>query len=738
MPLPPSAFKTPKGQIAVATTVMLTFISFWRAAAIVLNDMGSSAFYVGGIAEQAIGKSAPWFVLGIMLFSYAIRMVYLESTLLFSRGGLYPVVKSTLGGTLAKVSVSALMFDFILTGPISGVAAGQYIMFMTNQVLTHFGQPPLSQNLGSVILACGIILYFWRQNIRGIEESSSKALRIMQITTIMVVLLLGWCIYTLFKIGWTIPSFEIELQGHALGWLKDFSFPYEIPTVAIAVGLGHSLLAMSGQETFAQVSREIAHPKLKNLKRAGLIIFIFCLVFTAGVSFFATMIIPDSVRPQYYNNLIMGLVNHMIGPLPLKIFFQGFVAIVGFLILSGACNTALIGSNSVLNRLSEDGVLPNWFRKPHRQFGTSFRILNIVALLQIVTILLSRGDVYLLGEAYAFGVLWSFVFQTLSVTILRYKNPGPREWKFPFNLHLGKLEIPVGLIVTLLILLVIAIANLFTKQIATVSGTIFTLFLFTVFTVSEKWRKTKSKEAVGLDTFRIVENPQITRTTVGCRPHGILVPIIESKDLSHLHAVLEGTDTKSKDVVVLTVRLLKGPTIGQQEEEIFTDQQQDLFTRAVKLAEKHGKHIRLVVAASNDTFFSIAQTAFKLDCESIVLRVSQKMKPIQQAKAVSEAWDKIPNASKKDILIKIWCDGNFVLKWNALPPLPDIQRETLRGINFLYRELNPDEGEEKISRSHIIDLAVQRFLHEYQSGQFVWKDEEVKPESSIEITDPPQ
>jgi hypothetical protein len=46
-------------RIVVATSVMLTFISYWRAAAIILNDLGSSAFYAGGIAEEAVGRSAP-------------------------------------------------------------------------------------------------------------------------------------------------------------------------------------------------------------------------------------------------------------------------------------------------------------------------------------------------------------------------------------------------------------------------------------------------------------------------------------------------------------------------------------------------------------------------------------------------------------------------------------------------------------------------------------------------------
>src|SRR5215472_14038699 len=89
-------------RVLVATTALLSFISFWRAAAIVLNDLGSSAFYAGAIAEQAIGRSAPWFILAIMLFSYAVRSLYIESCSMFVRGGVYRVVKEAMGGTLAK------------------------------------------------------------------------------------------------------------------------------------------------------------------------------------------------------------------------------------------------------------------------------------------------------------------------------------------------------------------------------------------------------------------------------------------------------------------------------------------------------------------------------------------------------------------------------------------------------------------------------------------------------------
>src|ERR1700704_939207 len=128
----------PVAKVLVATTAMLTFISFWRAAAIVLNDLASSAYYAGGEAEGDIGKTAPWFILAIMLFSYAVRAVYVESCSMFVRGGVYRAVKQSLGGALAKFSVSALMFDYILTGPISGVAAGQYLGGLIKDLLQYF------------------------------------------------------------------------------------------------------------------------------------------------------------------------------------------------------------------------------------------------------------------------------------------------------------------------------------------------------------------------------------------------------------------------------------------------------------------------------------------------------------------------------------------------------------------------------------------------------------------------
>src|SRR5689334_16527739 len=504
-----------QAKVIVATSVMLSFISFWRAAAIVLNDLGSSAYYVGGIAEQAVGRASPWFVLAVMLFSYAVRAVYIESCAMFTRGGVYRVVKEALGGTLAKMSVSALMFDYILTGPISGVSAGQYIAGLINDVFataeTHGwipralhslfrGTPHVSVNATAVVFALAVTIYYWRENTKGIQESSEKALRVMQITTVMVVILLAWSALTLAKNGYQpvpLPTADnLKFSDEALGFLRHAFAGRNLAKMfgvfGILIALGHSVLAMSGEESLAQVNRELAHPKLKNLKRAAIIIAIYSFVFTGLTALLFVMIIPDSVRiPVYKDNLIAGLAMYLWGPQILRLLFRAFVVVVGFLILSGAVNTAIIGSNGVLNRVSEDGVLTDWFRKPHPRFGTSYRIVNLVVFLQLFTILASRGNVYVLGEAYAFGVIWSFTFNSLAMLVLRHKYKGERGWKVPPNFTIAGHEIPFGLASVFLVLLSTAIVNLFTKSIATVAGISFAAAFFMVFTISEKVNRRK-------------------------------------------------------------------------------------------------------------------------------------------------------------------------------------------------------------------------------------------------------
>jgi amino acid transporter len=731
-----SAPQSNRVRLVVASSVMLTFISFWRAAAVVLNDLGSSAFYAGGIAEEAVGKAAPWFILGVMLFSFAVRAVYVESCSMFTRGGVYRVVKEALGGTFAKLSVSALMFDYILTGPISGVSAGQYITGLLNELMTvgasHGWLPPvlmsaahtarqLPMNETSAIFCAAVTIFYWWQNIKGIEESTDKALEVMKITTIMVVLMLGWGIFSAIHVRASLPPLPIPSNLHfshdALGFLSGTKFATSLGLFGILMAFGHSVLAMSGEETLAQVNREIEHPKLKNLKRAAIVIAIYSFVFTGIVSLLAVMLIPDSVRvPVYRDNLIAGLAMYVVGPLTLKIIFRVFVVIVGFLILSGAINTSIIGSTGVLMRIAEDGVLTDWFRKPHKKYGTSYRIVNLVTGLQLFTIIASRGNVITLGEAYAFGVIWSFTFNSLAMLVLRWKYKGERGWKVPINIRIGKIELPVGLFSVFLVLLTTAIVNLFTKSVATESGVAFAAVFYIIFTVSEERNKRKHAAAAKQmkEHFQLEHPETIGREALEIRPGGILVTMRDAANPFALKWALSRTNTDDQDIVVLTARMMGagGPEYINASEQLFSEHEQMLFTKAVSVAESFGKHISLLVVPAGDIFAALVQTANSLEVSALVSGLSTKMTAQEQAYHIGQAWENLSEPKRQFTFYVVMPNGD-AQGFHIGPHAPTLQADDVQLVHRLWLNFRRDPEMQSLHHSDIVTYALTRLAIEY-------------------------
>lgn len=714
-------------RVIVATTALLTFISFWRAAAIVLNDLASSAYYAGGEAEGYIGKTAPWFILAIMLFSYAVRAVYVESCSMFVRGGVYRAVKQSLGGSLAKFSVSALMFDYILTGPISGVSAGQYLAGLISELFqyTHIAGP-LSEHAVSGVAAGFAILvtvYFWWENTKGIPESSEKALHIMKLVTVMVVVLIVWCVYTVLVRHSALPPLpsphNLRLGPSALGWLAHSNLPHMFGILAIFIALGHSVLAMSGEESLAQVYREIEHPKLPNLKKAGLVIFIYSLVFTSLVSFFAVMIIPDDVRQGFLENLIGGLAMSLQGPLAARLIFHIFVVIVGAVILAGAVNTAIVGSNGVLNRVSEDGVLSDWFRQPHPKFGTSYRIINVVVALQLLTIIISRGDVTFLANLYAFGVIWSFAMNGLAVFVLRYTRPGVREFQVPLNFTIRGVQIPVGLGLITLTLFLIAVVNLFTKPVATMAGGVFSVLLYIVFTVSERRSRSRGVEHVEMDQFNLDLEGELTPEAVGARPGNILVPVSNHYALYHLGNVLDRVKPGRRDIVLLHVRLLQRSASGENEleaDQLFGSIEQQLFSQALSMAEKRGKSIRLAVVAANDLWDGIMRAAQSLQSSTIVVGVSNRLQNEEQARQIGDSWEKLGDQKPQFNLEIHLPNGDKIYKVLG-PHAPNLTANEVNLLHRLWLRFSEAVAPEELHHHDVVHFALEEVIKENESGQ---------------------
>jgi hypothetical protein len=379
-------------------------------------------------------------------------------------------------------------------------------------------------------------------------------------------------------------------------------------------------------------------------------------VLTAGVSFLAVLLIPGDVRmAKYSDNLLGGLAMNVIGPTPARLVLNALVGGVGGLSLAGAGNTAIIGSNGVLNRVAEDGVMPEWFLKPHPKFGTTYRILTLITLLQLFTIMISGGDVILLGEAYAFGVVWSFVFQALSMVVLRFKDPRPREAKVPLNIRVGKYEVPIGLLLILAILLISAAANLLTKETATIGGALFTGTFFVIFWVSERFyeRRRRGAKHTHMEQFNQATTEAITPEGLGLKkPNRKLVSIRSTQNLFMLERALAETDPETTAIVVMTAKVAPIGE-GPPEKTDLDAYDQRLMTAVVDRAEKAGKQVKPLIVPTNNPLHAVLKTAMDLRVQELILGASNKYTVDEQLEQIAFYWISLHGGTPAPLTVRI-------------------------------------------------------------------------------------
>jgi nucleotide-binding universal stress UspA family protein len=326
----------------------------------------------------------------------------------------------------------------------------------------------------------------------------------------------------------------------------------------------------------------------------------------------------------------------------------------------------------------------------------------------------------MLGEAYAFGVVWSFAMKALSVLVLRYKQPGGRGWKVPLNFHIAGTEIPVGLILITITLFALALINVVTKEIATISGVTFTIAFFIVFEFSEKYNRLHTAaHSQELEKFNLNTNEEVSAETAHVRPGSVIVAVRNPNRLEHLQRVLEKTDTRRIDIVVLSVRQVTQAGSGEHPldaSQIFSVDETAVFTKVVTLAEKAGKHVELMVVPGSNPYEAIVATAERLQASRIVTGLSPKMSPAEQGATVGREWENLPEP-RPSLSLEIVVPGEEEsIFFNLGPHPPRLWPQDLDLLHQLWLELAAKGPGCNLHHRDIVGVALRRMQQAIESG----------------------
>ncbi|GAC1389205.1 MAG: hypothetical protein NVS4B11_00890 [Ktedonobacteraceae bacterium] len=375
--------------------------------AVVFADIGTSVYYVPGILYGNVGDLAGFFVLLTMSVFVLLTLKYAEVTHRFPQGGgVVTVAASALNKWWGALGGMFILVDYFLTASISSISGMQYL----SVVLPPIGISTPLPFVGSVqlvllLITMGVLIVLGFLNWVGISESAKISLvgAIIAFGSDVVILI---TVFTHLTFSQVLSLFSEVFANHTL------------TPVALLVGFAGSFLAFSGLESISQLSPVMKTPRKRVAGLALLLVVLTIGITSPLLTVFSTLLLPHQAADLILSNQLISLLGGHWG----NVALQTEVAISASALLIFASNTAIIGAYHVFMALSRLGFFPDFVLKRNKLRDTPHYSILLATAIPIIVLILVAGNITILGDMYAFGLLGAFTLTCLGMDIIRTRD----------------------------------------------------------------------------------------------------------------------------------------------------------------------------------------------------------------------------------------------------------------------------------------------------------------------------
>ena len=697
-------------RVVLSSTALLPFMSVRKAAALAIAQLGVAAFFISGIARDALGESAAWFILAATVLAAFARAIDIESWSLLIPGGFVSRVTSAFGARAAGVAKAAALVERVLLGALACVVVGHYLASVSATAIAGFRFTgyvrPEDLAMPIAIVAIGLL---WLPARIGRDVGRDPMARGVWVGVGVVMLAIIWGAITIAarRVSLSplmapppIPSFT--------GWAAVDA------ALALVLGFALTLPVVGGGEALSRAAHELPPPRVQALRRTGLLAAFFAVAATAFGAFLVVLLVPVGEETLWLNAPLVGLAQHLAAPAAVRGVMAIALAGAAVLLLIPAAHAALGDAEQMLHRYSADGTLPSGLGSLHTRFGTPARAIDVTVAATILVVLAGGGRIAWLARAYGIALAVMLVLTVAALARLRRTRPAPAPFKARGNVATSSRELPVGLFAAAAIVAVSAATMILTGDIASIAaGTLITVFALW-FTAARR-HAAPAEISPDESTFDLLLAAELSPAQIEVPAGCVLAPVRNPHLLAHVVAALQTPG--DREVVVMTARLLDVDVNEEGAGQTTpTPYERRLLSDVVALAERVGRPVRLLIVPARSVVDAIVGTVIRLRASDVYVGESSTLSAADQAHLLGEAWERSDKPEALDVRLVIYHRSGRADTYHLGAHPPSLTSADLDLIHRLWLDVVKTVGPH-VHHDDVVRAALKQMEHQLTGPQ---------------------